>query len=963
MTRAYIGEWGRELSPDWYSCALAALGVLVYPHPRNLDQNSLADPELLATQLGRRWDASPERLDWGIYDRALWERAKQLISPDVAAKAWQNFSERLPTPPRLLIVSQYMSDANAAATYFWLNQALMHTQSRVGSAFFEWWLNTRAGSAIREREAWHWPLRIGFLPDGESRELKRMIELAPAWFYNTLVLFSVLTAGTEACDLLLSPLDAAGTLAGVEEARARASLVLLTGPSVAATEDAFVELMELRNTTCASAIGVVGCGDLTSYLTEFLRNVAHDEPLDAALHGAVKPTGKLPLVIATQSFIGKARISAIPNELADRLARYGMAAEASSLINEMQGLYFDSEEHGASVMLERMRTFADDLRSRPPRFIHARTQRWDSEHRRLRDAVGFARAIPHLVSIHVGPHAPGERPSLPAFPDGRIRWSRDPERLTVVLTAPHCKIQALGEAHTDDFDPPELLYKLLGLPADALGSHGTETRDAVESDGATESGLIEITIRPGGPSTRGVFLLRPGEGERIAARVIILHANRVLQTALLEGPVVDRDDPPSPADEARLPTITLHAEGILRTSFDELDDRQSFDAALIANELLDRATLTAVVGTEVKLAHFDEGKQVAENIRAILKEVVESPGDFTERDSEALRDLLVRLAYQGAPLYDSLLRDFGLGKGLRDTTLRVQLISSRPEAYLPLELLYEGDAPDLNAPLCPERSQALQLGSCASCPNRRSSAFVCPVRFWGLSKIIERHAFSGEATPASDLIRLDAPLPEDRHFPPPSVGIFARSGRAELFPGGPQANQAVLDSLAATAGTALSAEAWPHWIAQTHQHAPTLIVLLPHTDRTRYGSILEIGSNSQLNAAQINRNLIGAAEKVIVILLGCDTADPSTSYTSFPTRFRLAGANIVVGTLTPVLGRHAAPVAKALIDHIRGFWLSQEGATLGEAMAGVRRRFMEQGLPVGLALIAYGDADWVLRTE
>jgi hypothetical protein len=34
--------------------------------------------------------------------------------------------------------------------------------------------------------------------------------------------------------------------------------------------------------------------------------------------------------------------------------------------------------------------------------------------------------------------------------------------------------------------------------------------------------------------------------------------------------------------------------------------------------------------------------------------------------------------------------------------------------------------------------------------------------------------------------------------------------------------------------------------------------------------------------------------------------------------------------------------------------------TLADAMAETRRAFMRAGLPVGLALVAFGDADWLL---
>jgi hypothetical protein len=961
MTKAYIGEWGSDLMPGAYGRALAALGVLVHTDFADAGLGSLADPAGLAALLQREWDTHRERLFWGSYDKTSWDRAIDMISPGSAAAAWESFCSRLPEPqrlPRLQIISQYMDDDTAAATYPWLNQVLMHPGASVRSLFFEWWLNTRAAQhQAKERTAWHWPLRIGFLPDSASRQLKEDIE--SAWFYSTtLVQFRILTAGTEACDLLLSPLDMGGTRVGIERARARTSAMLLLPQRLVATAESFLELISLRNIASASAIGVVGTEKPVEYLLTVLDEVAHDAPLDASLCVAARGLSEEPpLVIATRGFIERSRISTIPEGLAGRLAGNNMVAEAYELIDATRELVFDSEKHGASSMLDQAKQYTEKLSTPTPRFIQARTKRWDFERDDLQEIAGFARGGWHAVSVHIGPLAPGERSPLFPFPEHRIHWSSERERLTVVLTAPGCTIRALGDTIYDDLDQPHPAFlRRFGFPPDMI-------EEASPPDRRGEAALTEISIGAGGPSTQGIFLLRPGEGEHVVARIMILHSNRVLQTALLEGPILDGEDALSPPREGSMSDIALRREGVIRMSLDDLDDRQSFDAAFVVNEMLDKALVTAVAGAEVKLRSFGEGKQAAESIRDILIEVLDYPDDFSESGSEALRDLLIRLAQQGKPLYDSLVHDFGLGKVLRDTTLRVQLVSADPEAYLPLEFLYEGDAPYFDAQLCPNRGPALQLGGCANCPNRQSSAFVCPVRFWGLNKIIERHAFSGKDAPEADLIRLNWPVPADRRFPPPSVGLLAHSGKAELFPGGHDANVEVLKSLAATVTTALTTALWPDWLKLVHQHGPTLFVLLPHTERTRYGAVLEIGDKSQLSAAQINQQVVGEAEKIIVILLGCDTADPSIAYTSFPTRFRLAGAKIVIGTLTPILGRHAAPVARALIDDLRGIWgLRGEDATLGEVMAGLRRRFMERGLPVGLALIAYGDADWVLGT-
>jgi hypothetical protein len=860
-----------------------------------------------------------------------------------------------------------MNDQEAADTYQWLNEALLHPDAGLGSLFFEWWLNTRADGWVRERQAWHWPLRIGFLPDDASRHLKQAIEDQPDWFYQRQVRFFLMTAGNEACDVLLSPLDTAGTLDGIQRARVRASAIVLLQQRIEGTEAAFVELMHLRKAARASAVAFVPADlDVAKYINEFLRQVAHDQTLDTVLHvavGAERPH-PLPIVVSTSEFLERSRISEVPKRLAARLAGRGKQAKAVELLNETELLEFDSEAHGASEMLDRMDPLEEELRLVEPRYIQAQTRLWKRHDHTLMKTDVFHRDAWHAIAVHVGPVTAGEQPTLAPFPDSRISWSNNPEDLAIVLTAPGCEVRTLPEGYLGYLDDPiDTSDRGRFLPD--LDS-GLRQENPEEEKGAKidEAALTQITIWAFGRSTRGVFLLRPLDGERVVARIMILHANRVLQSAILEGAIVAEEEQDGSPPEEGTAGIALKPEGVLRMSLDELDERQTFDAVVVVNQMLDRSQVTTVVDNEVKLRSFDDGKRAAGRIRQTLEELVDKPEAFAGPDSEALRDLLVRLAMDGVPLYGSMVNDLGLGRALRDETLRLQLIMADPEKYLPLEFLYEGPAPTIEAPLCPDRTKALRLGTCGNCPNRKSSSVVCPVRFWGLSKVIERHAFNDKTAPEFDLVRVDVPLPKDRRFPAPAVGVFARSRRAELFDGGQAAVEEVMGSLATTAGAVFSTELWEEWKQYVAQNAPTLLVLLPHTDKTKYGEVLKIGQDACLTVAQIAPDVVGSADKIIVILLGCDTADPSIGYVSFPTRFRLAGAEIVVGTLTPVLGRHAAPVARTLIEDLHEIWaMNHEGATLGEAIAHVRRRFMERGLPVGLALIAYGDADWVLCRE
>jgi hypothetical protein len=73
-----------------------------------------------------------------------------------------------------------------------------------------------------------------------------------------------------------------------------------------------------------------------------------------------------------------------------------------------------------------------------------------------------------------------------------------------------------------------------------------------------------------------------------------------------------------------------------------------------------------------------------------------------------------------------------------------------------------------------------------------------------------------------------------------------------------------------------------------------------------------------------------------------------------------------VGTLAPVLGEHAAPVASALVRELRAIAghrngaASGEGSTIGDAMLRVRRRLLAKGQLSALCITSFGDADWQL---
>jgi hypothetical protein len=140
-------------------------------------------------------------------------------------------------------------------------------------------------------------------------------------------------------------------------------------------------------------------------------------------------------------------------------------------------------------------------------------------------------------------------------------------------------------------------------------------------------------------------------------------------------------------------------------------------------------------------------------------------------------------------------------------------------------------------------------------------------------------------------------------------------------------------------------------------------MLLPHTvfsDRLdTFG--LEIGVNARRWSAQIDESFIPPDDRpVIVALLGCETARAgAVSYEAFPSLLRRAGAEIVIATLTEVLGRHAAPLAGRLAQELYTY-CATEPHGVGEVMLRLRRKLLAEGLLMVLTLAVFGDADWLV---
>jgi hypothetical protein len=346
-----------------------------------------------------------------------------------------------------------------------------------------------------------------------------------------------------------------------------------------------------------------------------------------------------------------------------------------------------------------------------------------------------------------------------------------------------------------------------------------------------------------------------------------------------------------------------------------------------------------------------------------LSDIARDPAPFATLDAPGTAGLLRTLAQHGRALYRAVVTDNDVD-GTLAAAERVQVVAAHADAFVPVEFIYVWDAPDDTAPMCPRAASALGAGACdAACPTGSAKrSVVCPLGFWSLRMVIERHTHRprrARALAGANFALLVAePGGARTELDVFRSALFAASDHAGRVD--PSGVPRVVAALTASARHASNVPSWNAWVDEVRGTGPSLLLLLPHVTPVDQEPALEIGHADQLKGLLVRAEHVsppGASPGPVVVLLGCETGVSPITFQSFPAAFREHGASIVVSTVATILGRHAAPAAERLVQLLAGLQ-PDDDRTFGEVMRRLRREMLAAGIPMVLALTAFGDADW-----
>jgi hypothetical protein len=808
-----------------------------------------------------------------------------------------------------------------------------------------------------------WPLRLGCISDNAWNILERIEEMWPSSKVTQIVRLGRDRAN---CDVLIHKGSARELLQELLQRPfgVKANIVILQGGDEADWGEIDALLASILAQTRASGFIFVPRNiedELLAHTVNVLvREISHANPMDVALGESIRQTKPGDVVAGFTMEIADFVVSQLVERYNDRLAAIPPGStldmsgvggahewlthpvlgggkgkghmpvapsgelrhlEASTISIEADKLVFDHENKGSaaiaevSLAMETARVPAEALRAQAARFLQQRSfVRPKNEFREAKE--GFIAGKPAMVRVRIAAPEQG--------------WDALPSEFPVEALPQHLESWTLTVWLSEPDHLPAPIKRQIKLPRD-------------------------------GNSTECEFHFRPLTNPRFEGRLTVLHRGRIIQTAVLRAAVVTTSNARAKKGAPKLEDLVA-----VRHRLGNLEERRQYDLAFVANhDSKGRALLTAVSENAAWVKNLSPMANIAAEINKSLSPVAKSVQDYAKGlDGKKGEELLVQLAIHGEWvrmfLYQAL--DVQSNSVAIKKAKFVQIVSTRADA-VPLEFVYDYAVPQQDAKVCPNWRGALKDGKCPStCKNNRTSgSHVCPMGFWGLQKVIERHAMNTALEKDGNVLYLQSEPTRGRDTL--YLGGVAVLGSSTNVPDVTELKQLLTEHCGAEPKLAKD---WAEWEKHVQALHPSLLVALPHTDGKGSNVSVELGNVTLLTARLKDTHVFppptDGRQAPLVALIGCDTAGTADDYGFHVMVLRERGAGIVIGTIATVFGEHAATVAGKLVEGL----LPQGDAKpvrLGELMRAIRRDSLLDGLLMPLCLVAYGDADWMLSRK
>jgi hypothetical protein len=473
-----------------------------------------------------------------------------------------------------------------------------------------------------------------------------------------------------------------------------------------------------------------------------------------------------------------------------------------------------------------------------------------------------------------------------------------------------------------------------------------------------------------GASPECDFAFIPSDNQFFEGRVTVLHRGRVLQTGILKGRVVENEGEILAGD-----TIAFSEIAQVRYDTTSLDTRRKFDLAIVENHSEDGThRAQGVTDENAWLVDLSTCTPFIDEINATLSEAAHTTADFNgDLHSDYGSETMRALARSGYFLHKEIITNFKGDRQKMAEAEYLQLINTRIDSLVPFEFIYDFSFPNNTATTCSNWKEALteQKPPISECKvnNCRKKAremvecdFVCPLGFWGLSKVIERQIPEQSLEPRVQV----RPEPYPDHETISLYGPVLIGAHKNINPAlkeKPLVLDRIIQACKAQFGEpATEVPTWKEWTGQVKSLKPRVLILLSHTEGSGSTVSLEIGGEA-LKCGQMNWHYVKPEDndlyKPLVALIGCDTTGSGMRYGGAVSQFHSEGAAIVIGTIAEVFGQHAVRVAEMLVNRLKQG--SPNNRRIGEVMQALKREALCEGLLMGLCLVAFGDADWILE--